>query len=825
MLFTSRQRNLDEYFLAGRSMGSVIIAMTILASLFSGISFLAAPSEGYANGPIYFLVNLGFFVATPLTTVVFLPFYYNARFFTAYQYLEERFGGLLRTLASFSFIARVLLWLAAATYPPALALEQATGMPLWFTILCTGALTTIYTAFGGMRAVIWTDVMQLIVLFGGQLAIVLVAVGRVPGGWGQVVDLADQGGRLDISFSPDPTVRLTLWGLLIGSAFMHLVQMATDQVSVQRYISASSLRVAQRGLWLKLWLVLPVTAVFYGAGLVLYAFYQVHGDPLATGKISRPDQILPYFVMNELPHGLPGLFIAAIFAASMSTISSGINSLTSASLVDFYQRLWRRPDLSEKKQLSIARTLTFAYGALVIMLAFLVQRLGTLLEATNKVIGLIGGPLIGLFSPRHSDSARHGAWRSDRLDWRIAGHHLGLLRHVHFIPLVRNDGLYCDHGHRLCCQPLYATTRSQPAEGLNLVGATGSQRIHAMNTPLQRGCAFADYCGSFIRRARSAILATTLMIPVSVADAATSTWERLAPLPVSNGGFLSGVIDGKIVIAGGTTWKDDTKLWLDRIWAYDPNRNQWREAGRLPSALAYPVSAHDGRTVWFASGSSGTRTDQGLWRMDTAGMPKRVAKIEDAFVYASGGIIGSNLYVVGGTDDQGKIDRVTNTFRAIDVSTGKITPLANYPETGLTTGTAAVMGERLFVFGGARWDAQRATVVNHGTAHVYSVAQKSWRALPPLPHATRGLTAIVLDGRRIYLAGGYRNDEVEFVADAYLFDVQTQTYTPTTPLPYAGMVSLVTVGDWLYCVGGEDRKRHRSDAVFRIRWKTLAGSQ
>ncbi len=397
LLFINRQRSLDEYFLAGRSIGSVVIAMTILASLFSGITFLAAPSEGYANGPIFFLVNLGFFVATPLTTMVFLPFYYNKRFFTAYQYLEERFSGLLRTLASLSFIARVLLWLAAATYAPALALEQATGMPLWFTILCTGTLTTIYTAFGGMRAVIWTDVMQLVVLFGGQLTIVIIAVARVPGGWSQVIELGQQGGRLDLSLSLDPTVRLTLWGLLIGAAFMHLVQMATDQVSVQRYLSASSLQVAQRGLWLKLWLVLPVTAVFYGAGLVLYAFYQVHGDPLVAGKITRADQILPYFVMNELPRGLPGLFIAAIFAASMSTISSGINSLTSASLIDFYQRLWRRPNLSEENQLRLARRLTFAYGALVIVLAFLVQRLGTLLEATNKVIGLIGGPLIGLF--------------------------------------------------------------------------------------------------------------------------------------------------------------------------------------------------------------------------------------------------------------------------------------------------------------------------------------------------------------------------------------------------------------------------------------------
>jgi len=395
--FARGQRNLDEYFLAGRSMGSVVVAMTILASLFSGITFLAAPGEAYANGPLFYLVNLGFFVATPITTIVFLRFYYNARFFTAYQYLEERFSVQLRTLASASFIARVLLWLAAATYAPALALEHVTGMPLWFTILCTGLVTTIYTTFGGMRAVIWTDVMQLVVLFGGQLAILLIALSRVPGGIAQVIEIGQQGGRLDLSLSADPTVRVTLWGLLIGAAFVHLVQMATDQVSVQRYLTATSLKVAERALWLKLWLVLPVTAVFYGSGLVLYAFYQIHGDPLAAGAITKADQILPYFVINELPHGLPGLFIAAIFAASMSTISAGINSLTSASLIDFYQRLWRNPDLSENNQLRIARVLTVAYGTAVILLAFLVERLGTLLEATNKVISLVGGPLIGIF--------------------------------------------------------------------------------------------------------------------------------------------------------------------------------------------------------------------------------------------------------------------------------------------------------------------------------------------------------------------------------------------------------------------------------------------
>lgn len=328
-----------------------------------------------------------------------------------------------------------------------------------------------------------------------------------------------------------------------------------------------------------------------------------------------------------------------------------------------------------------------------------------------------------------------------------------------------------------------------------------------------------------LRQIGAAACATLLMTPLSAAPAATTIWERLAPLPVSNGGFFSGVIDGQIVVAGGTTWKDDVKIWLDQIWAYDPGRNQWRSTGRLPSAVAYPVSAHNGRTVWFASGSSGIRTDQGLWRMDAAGAPKRIAKIDDAFVYAGGGIIGPTLYVVGGTDDQGKVDRATNRFRAIDLSTGQTTRLADYPEASLITATAAVLGDRLLVFGGARWDAPRATVQNHGSAHVYSTASKAWSALSPLPHPVRGLTAVALDSRRIYLAGGYRNDEVEFVADAYLFDVETQRYTPTTPLPYAGMVSLVTVGDWLYCLGGEDRKRHRTDAVFRIRWKSLLSGQ
>lgn len=396
LLFTTGQETIKDYFLAGRGIHALVVAISVLAALFSGISYLGAPAELYSHSITFMLVGLSFFVATPLTNLVFMPFFYRASFYTAYQYLEARFSVGVRTLSSALFIIRVLIWLALATYAPALALEQVTGFPLWLTILLTGILTTLYTTLGGMKAVIWTDVMQFVVLVAGQVAIFVVALGHIPDGVLGAYRISQAAGKFEISLSLDPTVRTTLWGVLIGGAFMNLVQMATDQVSVQRYMTATNLREARRSLWIKLALTLPVIAVFYLSGLVLFAFYQTQTDPLAAGWISKADQILPYFVMHELPTGMPGVLIAAIYAASMSTVSAGINSLTTATLVDFYQRLWR-PDASSAHLLRLAKWLTLFYGVLIVLLSFVVERLGSLIEASNKAVGLVGGPLLGLF--------------------------------------------------------------------------------------------------------------------------------------------------------------------------------------------------------------------------------------------------------------------------------------------------------------------------------------------------------------------------------------------------------------------------------------------
>lgn len=397
LLFVKEQRTMKDFFLAGRSMGSVIVAISVLAALFSGISYLGAPAEVYQNGFAFGIILFSFFIATPFTTIYLMPFFYRSRFMTAYHYLEERFSLQVRLIASGFFILRVSLWLGAATYAPALALEAATGLPLMYSILITGTVTVFYTMMGGMKAVIWTDVMQFCVLFGGQVVIVIVALTKIPGGFGEVLEVASSHGQPLPAASLDPTVRLTWLSVLIGGAILTLVQMATDQVSVQRYMTAKDIGTARRGLWLKLWVSVPVLGVFYVTGLVLRAFYNHGADPLKEKIISNPDQILPHFVVSELPFGLPGILIAAIFAASMSTISAGLNSLASATMLDFQQRLSKSPPPSNEKQIFQARMWTLFYGAIVIWMAFLVGKIGSLVEATNTIIGLVGGPLLGLF--------------------------------------------------------------------------------------------------------------------------------------------------------------------------------------------------------------------------------------------------------------------------------------------------------------------------------------------------------------------------------------------------------------------------------------------
>ncbi|NGM62471.1 sodium/solute symporter [Sphingobacterium sp. SGG-5] len=397
LYFSKGQKDIKEYLMAGKSMKSLVVAITVMVSVFSGISFLGFPAEVYSNGMGYSLLAFTSFVTTPIVNSLFMPFFHRVKLFSAYQYLEARFTGKLRTTIAIIFLSRTLLWLSLVIYAPALALEHVTGFPLWILVLAMGCITTFYTTLGGMKAVIWGDVLQFVVLMGGLIAILIVAVLGTEGGLDGVWAIGKETGHISFDFSFNPAVRVTVWGVILGGAVHNLVLLATDQTSIQRYMTAKDLKTARKSMWIKAFVWVPCAFLFYFTGLVIYCFYRDSGyDPVSSGALLNVDQILPYFVVNEMPKGFAGLIIAGIAAASMSSISSGVNSMTTVSLVDLIAP-YSKQDIDEDKKVRYARIMTIIYGIVITLIAFSAGRFGSLLEAPVRIFGMLGGPLLGLF--------------------------------------------------------------------------------------------------------------------------------------------------------------------------------------------------------------------------------------------------------------------------------------------------------------------------------------------------------------------------------------------------------------------------------------------
>src|SRR5262245_1820627 len=318
--FTGRQKELKTYLLADQNVHWIIVGISILAALFSGISYLGAPAEAFFYDLSYLWAVASFLIATPITTLVFLPFFRGLKLYTAYEYLERRFHRRMRHLASALFLIRVSFNVGLDIYAPALAVMEVTGWPLWLSVMLTGIAATIYTTLGGMQAVIWTDTLQFLVLCGGIVVIVGFAIAAVPGGLPMIWQLASADGKTGFWHPElDPTVRITIWSGLLGGASHNLVMMVTDQISVQRYLTAPSLKDSQRALWLKLWVTFPLVALFYFSGTVLYGYYKAFPEQVPAfaqaklvpglaetsaghaGPGIANDRLLPHFVVNHLP--------------------------------------------------------------------------------------------------------------------------------------------------------------------------------------------------------------------------------------------------------------------------------------------------------------------------------------------------------------------------------------------------------------------------------------------------------------------------------------------------------------------------------------------
>ncbi|XP_068732400.1 sodium-coupled monocarboxylate transporter 1-like [Montipora capricornis] len=410
-----KQRTTKEFLFANRGMMGIPVALSLIASFMSAITILGVPSEIYSFGTQYWLIVASYVILFPSVALIFVPVFRAVDISSSYEYLEKRFSFGIRILGSICFIIQTSLYMAIVVYGPAIALEAVTGFPVWASIVSIGIVCTFYTTIGGIKAVIWNDVFQAVVMLGGLVAILIVGVHKV-GGFGNVWDRLDKGKRLNfIDLNPDPTQRLSIWSLVIGGAFGLFPLWAVNQTAVQRFLAAKSNKEAKLAVWINLPLSIFAVSLCALCGCVIYAFY-ADCDPISSNLIKKGDQILPYFVMHVLGsfYVIPGLFMACLFSGTLSTVSSGLNSLAAVVLEDFMKPLWayRRKELTEIEATLYSKLLALGFGVVTVALSFLATQMGAILQTFYSVFGVVGGPVVGVFClgmfTRRANS--RGAW-------------------------------------------------------------------------------------------------------------------------------------------------------------------------------------------------------------------------------------------------------------------------------------------------------------------------------------------------------------------------------------------------------------------------------
>lgn len=388
-----RQRSTEDYFLAGRRMPWLAVAMSMFASLTSAVTYMGLPALAYKENVSLIVVCLVSPLLAPILVRVFYPLYQRLRVTTSYEYVGLRFGRGARFATSGLFILARLGWLGTVIYAPALALSVVTGMPLVSAILLMGLVATVYTTLGGISADIWTDVAQFVLMIGGAIWIAVTLVQQVPDGAAGILRLAHDTNRLNV-FHWRGFFEMSA-GIVAVSFFFQMMQdYGTDQTTVQRLMTIPTLRGTTKAILFNAVTDFFMIGLLLFIGLGLFAFHTAHADLLPAGI--GGDRLLPYYILHALPDGISGLLIAAIFAAAMSSMDSGINSLSTAILNDFVTPLRRTPR-TQAQDLRLARSLTLVFGAFGTGVAFFVSRFEHIIEAYTTMISLFNGPILALF--------------------------------------------------------------------------------------------------------------------------------------------------------------------------------------------------------------------------------------------------------------------------------------------------------------------------------------------------------------------------------------------------------------------------------------------
>jgi len=397
---------------AGGALPGWAVGMSIFGTYLSSNTFLGNPGKSYGGNYNAYVFTLSLPVAAWVAAKYFVPFYRRSGEISAYHHLEKRFGLWARTYAMACYVLTQIARMGTIMFGVALGLSALTGWDVITIIVGTGVLVTLYTLLGGIEAVIWTDVVQSIVLMGGAMVIFVMLLIGIPGGPEEAFSIAAESGKLSLGSWDLNFTSSTVWVVFLFGLFINLTNFGIDQSFVQRYHTANSESAAKRSVWVGALMYIPISLLFFMIGTALYAYYETHpailqqvSDAVAAERSVSPDtltaadigdKVLPHFIATQLPPGLAGLLIAAIFAAAMSSIDTSLNSSATVILKDIYQRYFDH-QVSERRAMLVLRSATIGVGLIGTAVAVALIGEKSILDAWWKLQGIFAGGMLGLF--------------------------------------------------------------------------------------------------------------------------------------------------------------------------------------------------------------------------------------------------------------------------------------------------------------------------------------------------------------------------------------------------------------------------------------------
>lgn len=397
-LFYKKNKSSQAFTLGNSNIPGWVVTMSIFATFVSSISYLALPGIAFQDNWNSFVFSLSLPIAAFVAIKVFVPLYRSVNSPSAYTYLEQRFGSWARIYASTMYLLTQLMRIGTILYLMALTLNAIFGWDIATIIVVTGLAVMVYSVLGGIQAVVWTDAIQGIILIAGAIICLAFIFLDMPGGPGQVFNIAIENRKFDLGSFAFNLAEPTFWVVLVYGVFINLQNYGVDQNYVQRYMLSPTEAEAKKSAFWGGMLYLPVSMIFLFIGTALFAYYQSGAAvlPAELQDVTKSDRVFPHFIANQLPVGLTGLLIASIFAAGMSTISTSYNSAATVFLTDYYQK-YAKGQPSDNQKMKVLYTASLVISVIGITIGIAMINVKSALDVWWKLASIFSGGMLGLF--------------------------------------------------------------------------------------------------------------------------------------------------------------------------------------------------------------------------------------------------------------------------------------------------------------------------------------------------------------------------------------------------------------------------------------------